>query len=133
MISSGVQSLGKIGKELKDVLTIASGGVSGGISASIAGGNFWAGVRQGLITSGLNHVAHSTLEGDDNGYDKDGNKINDNGGDFTDYLYDENGNIIESKFVFQTHNMTPTEFNNSGYENFRGYGYKVNRLLLTYP
>ena len=51
--------MGKIGKELKDVLTIASGGLSGGISASIAGGNFWAGVRQGLITSGLNHVAHS--------------------------------------------------------------------------
>ena len=53
-----MQSLGKIGKDLKDVLTIASGGLSGGISASIAGGNFWAGVRQGLITSGLNHVAH---------------------------------------------------------------------------
>lgn len=39
---------------------IVSGGLSGGIGASIAGGNFWKGVRQGLITSGLNHVAHLT-------------------------------------------------------------------------
>lgn len=37
---------------------IASGGLSGGISSSIAGGSFWKGVREGLITSGLNHVAH---------------------------------------------------------------------------
>ncbi len=40
---------------------IASGGLSGGISSSIAGGNFWSGVRQGLITSGLNHAAHETV------------------------------------------------------------------------
>lgn len=40
---------------------IASGGVSGGISSMIAGGNFMDGFRQGLITSGLNHVAHSTF------------------------------------------------------------------------
>ena len=38
---------------------IASGGLSGGLSSSIAGGNFWDGVRQGLITSGLNHAMHS--------------------------------------------------------------------------
>ena len=37
---------------------IASGGLSGGISSSIAGGSFWKGVREGLITAGLNHVAH---------------------------------------------------------------------------
>jgi hypothetical protein len=37
---------------------IASGGLSGGISSYIAGGNFWAGTRQGLITSGINHAAH---------------------------------------------------------------------------
>ncbi len=40
------------------VLTILAGGLSGGISAELAGGNFWAGARQGLITAGLNHVAH---------------------------------------------------------------------------
>ena len=39
---------------------IASGGVSGGISSMIAGGNFMDGFRQGLITSGLNHMAHAT-------------------------------------------------------------------------
>ena len=37
---------------------ITSGGLSGGISSTIAGGNFWAGARQGIITAGLNHVAH---------------------------------------------------------------------------
>lgn len=37
---------------------IAAGGLSGGISSTIAGGDFWDGMRQGLITSALNHVAH---------------------------------------------------------------------------
>ena len=46
-------------KDLMNALTIASGGLSGGISSVIAGGNFWAGMRQGLITSGLNHAAHA--------------------------------------------------------------------------
>ncbi|MGA9212529.1 hypothetical protein [Kaistella sp.] len=41
---------------------LTSGGLSGGISSTIAGGNFWQGMRQGLITSGLNHVAHLTTE-----------------------------------------------------------------------
>ncbi len=49
-------------------LTIAAGGLSGGISSSIAGGNFWAGVRQGLITSGLNHMMHMVAEGIEGGY-----------------------------------------------------------------
>jgi hypothetical protein len=39
-------------------IIIASGGLSGGISSSIAEGNFWTGTRQGLITSGLNHSFH---------------------------------------------------------------------------
>ena len=62
LISSGVQRLHIKGKDFKNVLTIASGGLSGGISASIAGGNFWAGVRQGLITSGLNHMGHLAIQ-----------------------------------------------------------------------
>lgn len=37
---------------------IAGGGLSGGISSTIAGGDFWQGMRQGLITSGLNHAMH---------------------------------------------------------------------------
>ncbi len=58
VISSGTQPLKIKSVDLRNAITIASGGLSGGISSSIAGGNFWAGVRQGLITSGLNHVAH---------------------------------------------------------------------------
>ncbi|MXV37287.1 hypothetical protein GO491_01155 [Flavobacteriaceae bacterium Ap0902] len=42
---------------------IASGGVSGGISSTIAGGKFSDGFKQGLITSGLNHAAHVFVEG----------------------------------------------------------------------
>ncbi|MDM1408104.1 hypothetical protein [Myroides sp. DF42-4-2] len=42
---------------------IASGGLSGGISSTIAGGDFWQGMRQGLITSGLNHVLHMGADG----------------------------------------------------------------------
>lgn len=37
---------------------IVGGGVSGGLSSSIAGGDFGQGMLQGLITAGLNHVAH---------------------------------------------------------------------------
>ena len=37
---------------------VAAGGLSGGLSSSIAGGKFIDGVKQGLITSGLNHLAH---------------------------------------------------------------------------
>lgn len=45
---------------------IAAGGLGGGISASISGGNFWKGMRQGLITAGLNHVAHSVTNAIEN-------------------------------------------------------------------
>ncbi|THD29700.1 MAG: hypothetical protein DI588_18450 [Flavobacterium johnsoniae] len=41
---------------------IAAGGLSGGLSSTIAGGKFIDGFRQGVITSGLNHVAHMFLE-----------------------------------------------------------------------
>jgi len=44
--------------DLIKAIMITSGGLSGGISSTIAGGNFWAGARQGIITSGLNHVGH---------------------------------------------------------------------------
>ena len=66
LVSSGVQNLGISGGQTNkfgqsdwyNAATIAAGGLSGGISSTIAGGSFWAGARQGLITSGLNHVAH---------------------------------------------------------------------------
>ena len=44
-------------------IAIAVGGLSGGLSSAIVGGKFSAGFRQGLITSGLNHVAHATYKG----------------------------------------------------------------------
>lgn len=83
-ISSGIESLGQTGEvgtklidgknvefaKLNDfgksgwykASIIASGGLSGGISSRIAGGSFIAGFRQGLITSGLNHVASMVAE-----------------------------------------------------------------------
>lgn len=70
LVSSGVQGLGmsrgqpnKFGQsDWYNAATIAAGGLSGGISSTIAGGSFWSGARQGLITSGFNHVAHSTIQ-----------------------------------------------------------------------
>jgi hypothetical protein len=80
IVSSGVEALGtdfnvqdtKGGWSFKTTfgqssgmkaVMIASGGLSGGISSSIAGGSFWKGVREGLITSGLNHSLHMMLDG----------------------------------------------------------------------
>ena len=84
LISSGVESLGQMDGGYVDAKTgksiasynsfgksdwfkasmIASGGVSGGFSSMIAGGNFMDGFRQGLITSGLNHVASMVTQVD---------------------------------------------------------------------
>ncbi len=44
---------------IQDIGSIGSGSLSGGVSSAIAGGNFWEGVRNGAITSGLNHTAHA--------------------------------------------------------------------------
>ena len=43
--------------------TIAAGGLSGGVTASMAGGNFLDGLCNGLISSGLNHAMHLVAEG----------------------------------------------------------------------
>jgi hypothetical protein len=43
------------------VIILASGGLSGGFSSAIAGGKFVDGFRQGIITSGLNHIAHDIV------------------------------------------------------------------------
>ncbi len=81
LISSGIQFIGQSGTRFSDfghaeegyvletsfgtrnptllkAIMITSGGLSGGISSSIAGGNFWDGFKQGLITAGLNHAVH---------------------------------------------------------------------------
>ena len=41
---------------------VAAGTLSGGVTASMAGGDFWEGVCNGLICSGLNHALHLTCE-----------------------------------------------------------------------
>lgn len=73
LMSSGIQALGtnfglsktsnktvynNFGKEYMKAVMVTTGGLSGGISSTIAGGNFWDGFRQGIITSGLNHLGH---------------------------------------------------------------------------
>lgn len=50
----------------------------------------------GLTVSGLNHALHS---GDGKGYELKGNKVNDKGGDTTDYMHDKDGNSISSTSV----------------------------------
>ena len=80
LVSSGVQAIGGTGgyyldedytqlstfgsrnPDLLNAMTIAAGGLSGGLSSTIAGGSFWTGARQGLITSGLNHVGHNVYK-----------------------------------------------------------------------
>jgi hypothetical protein len=43
--------------------TVGSGSVSAGISAEIAGGDFWEGFKYGAISSSLNHLAHRGIDG----------------------------------------------------------------------
>jgi len=39
-------------------VTLASGGISGGLTSMMTGGDFWAGAKTGLIVAGLNHTVH---------------------------------------------------------------------------
>lgn len=43
---------------LMKAILLTSGGLSGGISSSIAGGKFIDGFKQGIIVAGMNHLAH---------------------------------------------------------------------------
>ena len=54
VVSSGIGGLGGGAS-----VTLINGGLSGGIGAKLAGGDFWEGVSQGLITAGLNHLTHT--------------------------------------------------------------------------
>jgi len=42
---------------------IGAGGLSGGVGSVLAGGDFWDGARNGLISAGLNHAVHSGIFG----------------------------------------------------------------------
>ena len=103
---------------------IAFGTVAGGAGAALTGGNFWQGAVTGLVVSGLNHAMHQMDSPDDNGYDKNGKKINDNGGDTTDYRYDDNGNIIDSTPVAHS-------FLEKNFEVMRGYGFSKDFRMAT--
>ena len=100
---------------------IAFGTIAGGAGAALTGGNFWQGAVTGLVVSELNHAMHS----DDNGYDENGKEINKNGGDFTDYKYDSNGNVIESTAVIFK-DLSQGEFQARG--GFRTYGINGHRM-----
>ncbi len=78
---------------------VLSGAVLGGVGSELTGGNFWQGALIGGVVAGLNHVAHSGDMEPDNGYDKNGKKINNDGGDMTDYIYDDKGNVISHTSV----------------------------------
>lgn len=69
--------------------TIASGSLMGGVGAEISGGNFWEGVRNGAISSGLNHAAHSIQQAFQN---KKGVTVTYDG-EFV-RVVDKNGNVL---------------------------------------
>ncbi|MEM0931589.1 MAG: RHS repeat-associated core domain-containing protein [Bacteroidota bacterium] len=57
--ASGLATQRVTSKVWKAVGVVGSGSIAGGIGSTLAGGNFWDGVRQGAISSGLNHGVHS--------------------------------------------------------------------------
>lgn len=76
LAGSGIQGLSIDSEAISDALTVVSGGITGGISSTIAGGDFWQGMRHGLITNGLNHTLHKfTTHIFDNGDDPPKYKI----------------------------------------------------------
>ena len=59
VIGGGTQGLlKKASKIVRNVATIASAGLAGGVTSKLSGGEFWDGARNGLISASLNHVAH---------------------------------------------------------------------------
>ena len=98
---------------------IAFSALAGGIGAELSGGNFFKGFLQGGIVAGLNHAMHSADMEPDNGYDENGKKVSNKGGDKTDFFYDKNGNEIASTSV----NVT---FSQGGEvsSSFEGYGFR---------
>ncbi|MBN9336566.1 MAG: hypothetical protein J0I88_01790, partial [Chryseobacterium sp.] len=131
-MASGVQSLGinfgastrdnvvynSFSKDMMKATMIAVGGFSGGISSAIAGGSFWKGFQQGLITSGLNHVAHWGAAALQQGssfkvYDDDGNYVGKmKVKSYRTVNYDDGSKATELDLRF-----TPAD--NSGYDSFQ--------------
>ncbi|EQB90593.1 RHS repeat-associated core domain-containing protein [Elizabethkingia anophelis] len=118
--SLGAAAFGLMGGSFANsaVGTVVFGAIAGGIGSALTGGNFWQGVVIGGIVAGLNHALHLEDTQPDNGYDESGRKINNNGGDDVDYLYDQNGNIISStKVKIMTMQGEVTS-------KFEGYGFR---------
>ena len=68
LISSGTEGLClhyKIPEGWTKAAIVAAGTLSGGVTATMAGGSFWEGVCNGLICSGLNHALHMIAGPDD--------------------------------------------------------------------
>lgn len=85
---------------------IAGGGLSGGISSTIAGGDFWKGMRQGLIISGLNHSLHMVVQ------ESIGRGIIGTNGKRIDYTENSDGTITWTS-------NTPAEFQEMANEYFK--------------
>ena len=62
-ITTGICEVKINSKGWTAAITIAAGGLSGGITSTIAGGDFWDGLCNGLICAGLNHAMHLVAEG----------------------------------------------------------------------
>lgn len=59
LVGSALSMYGKTSLFLNSVaFGYAAAGITGGVSSKIAGGNFWEGARNGVITEGLNHLLH---------------------------------------------------------------------------
>ncbi|WKS95307.1 phage tail tape measure protein [Riemerella columbina] len=100
------------------------GALSGGIGAELSGGNFWQGAVTCGIVAGLNHVLHDTNL-PDNGYDEDGKKINNLGGDEIDYIlrknpFGEGYQILDEIKVKHIY---------GSYGNGESYGYRLHHKL----
>lgn len=59
-MGSLAQGMDKLGQAIG---TIGGGALAGGVGASVAGGDFWDGFRNGAISAGLNHAVHAGVFG----------------------------------------------------------------------
>lgn len=145
LMASGIQSLGinfgvstdtktvynTFGRDYMKAAMLVMGGLSGGISSSIAGGNFWDGFKQGIITSGLNHLGHLATEGIQEG--KLRNQIKERliekcGKSYLDQPVTE-GTLIDLAEIFpELYSLTAQDFNIADASNikpFEGEGYRL--------
>ncbi|MBR1514089.1 MAG: VCBS repeat-containing protein [Bacteroidales bacterium] len=77
--TAGICGLCKVPEGWTKAAMVAAGGLSGGVSSTMAGGDFWEGVCNGLICAGLNHAMHlacKAVEGPDDPPGKESPNIN---------------------------------------------------------